>query len=335
MNRWERKTAQWWLLPGAITVLLSLAGLGAVVLADQDWAWRVVDRSVRAAREVRYEGSRDVVLFRNSQKVAGFRQRLARDVGGRERVTVLEPPDQRGRTEVCDGQTRWEYYPRARKVIISSMPARPPLKPGGKPPGPRASGRLNAAYLGDAQVAGRLVHIIELTNPAGRPACKLWIDHQKFVQLKVQRFDPSGNVTYSAYFTRISYDPQFPPGLFSFTIPPDTTIVRVPAALPRMMLEQAEQQAGFKAKLPPYLPPGFVLEHDRAAVARMKRQAVLWLSFSNGVDRFSLFQGPRRLPMNPGHSKLGECWMMGAFRFVLGGSLPPEEVQKIKDSLQK
>jgi len=318
-----------------ITVLICLAWMVPVAMADEGWAWRVVQRSMRAGHEVSHEGYRDVVVFRQEQKVGGFRQKISRGQGGRQRIVVVEPPDQRGRTEICDGQTRWEYYPSVHKVIISNVSDEHQAGPAeilGEH-GPPA--RLHANYIGDGRVAGRLAHIVELTSLAGRPVCKLWIDNEKFVQLKVQRFSPSGKVTYSAYFTTITYQPKFPPDLFTFIPPKDTHIIRVPPALPRMNLKQAQHQAGFSAQLPSYLPDGYQLERSRVAVARMRGQLVLWLPFSNGVHRFSLFQGRRGLDIHKGPHRLGECWVAGPFSFALVGSLPAEEVQKIKKSMQR
>ncbi len=317
--------------------LVVVAGLASLAWADGDWAWRVVRRSMEAAREVPHEGFRDVVVFRDGQKVAGFRQKVSRDRTGRTRVVVLEPPDRKGRLEVCDGKTRWEYYPQANKVIIGHV--RPPRRWGPEPgadnrPGPQRP-PLNAKYLGDGHIASRTAHIIELTNRAGQPVRKLWVDGEKFVQLKVQRFDLRGNIAYSAYFTTINYSPQFAPHMFSFSPPPDCKIVRLPEELPRIALAEAERQAGFAAKLPPYLPVGFELERSRVAVPRIKKHLVLWLPFSNGVDRFSLFQGPRALKVHPRHGKRSESWLVGDYCFVLTGSLPPEEVRKIKASMQK
>jgi len=323
------------LVATSITGLICLAWMMPRAGADEGWAWRVVRRSVQAGHDVPHQGYRDVVIFRGGHKVAGFRQKVLRGRGGRQRVVVVEPPTQRGRTEVCDGQTRWEYYPRAHKVIISKVLGGHQLSSAEmlSTPGPPDS--LHANYQGDGQVAGRLAHIVELNTPAGQPVCKLWIDREKFVQLKVQRFSPRGEIGYSAYFTTITYDPELSPDLFTFTAPKNTHVINVPPALPRMDLEQAQHQAGFPAKLPQYLPDGYQLERSRVAVARMRGRSVLWLSFSNGVERFSLFQGRQGLGMHEGRQRLGECWVAGPFCFVLVGSLPAEEIEKIKESMQR
>ena len=318
---------------GPMIGLIAAVTLAVAAQADEDWAWRVVERSVEAVQQEAHEGYRDVVLFRNGEKVAGFHQKVSRDRGRRERVVVVQPPNHRGRLEVCDGTTRWEYYPRANQVIISKVRTRRPLEAEEVQPHSGARARLHAKYLGDGQIANRDAHIIELASHAGRPVSKLWVDREKFVQLKVQRFCPRGSITQSAYFTRITYDPQFPPGLFSFTPPAGCKIVRVPPELPRMVLAEAERRVGFKAKVPAYLPQGFVLERDSVAVPRMRKHLVLWLPFSNGIDRFSLFQGPRALAIGQGQKKRGECWTAGEFYFVLMGSLPVEEVRKIKVSM--
>jgi len=318
------------LLITGIIGLLCLAGTTPWGRADESWAWRVVQRSVQAGHEVPHQGYRNVVVFRQGQKVAGFIQKVWQGSGGRQRVVIVEPAEQRGRIEVCDGRSRWEYYPRVRKVIVSDAAGehRPNFAEMLAASG--TSTRLRAIYLGDEHVAGRLAHIIQLT-----PVSKLWIDGEKFVQLKVQRFCPHGEITYSAYFTTITYQPTFSPDLFTFTPPEGTRIIRVPPALPRMDLKQAEHQAGFSAKLPQYLPEGYQLEYNRVAVVRIRGQHVLWLPFSNGVDRFSLFQGPRGLDMRTGRQRLGEYWVAGPFSFALVGSLPEDEVQKIKKSIRK
>jgi len=323
------------LLVAGITALICLAWMMPRAGADGSWAWRVVQRSVQAGHDVPHEGYRDVVIFRGGHKIAGFVQKVSRGRGGRQRVVVVEPPGQRGRTEICDGQTRWEYYPRVHKVIISNVSGGDRLNPAEMPAMPGLPASLRANYIGDGQVAGRLAHIVELTTPAGRIVGKLWIDGEKFVQLKVQRFCPHGEITYSAYFTTIDYNPKFAPNLFTFTPPEDARIIRVPPALPRMDIKQAERQAGFSAKVPKYIPEGYQLERSRMAVARMGGQPVLWLSFSNGVERFSLFQSRQGLGMHEGRQRLGEYWVAGPFCFALVGSLPAEEVQKIKKSMQR
>ena len=335
MKRMAHKTPPQILLIVGITGLICLAGMMPRAGADEGWAWRVVRRSLDASHDVPYQGYRDVVVFRQGHKVAGFRQKVWQDREGRRRVAIIEPLDQRGRLEVCDGQTRWEYYPRTRKVIISNVLCGDQPGPAEMLPKPGPPARLRANYLGDGRIAGRLTHIVELTTLASRPVRKLWVDREKFVQLKVQRFIPSGEIIYSAYFTTITYDPKFSPDLFSFTPPQSCRIIDVLPPLPRMDLEQAQLQAGFSAKLPQYVPDGYELERNRVAVARREEQPVLWLSFSNGVERFSLFQSRQWLGMDSGRQRPGECWIAGSFCFVLVGSLPAEEVQKIKKSMQK
>ncbi len=335
MKRVAHKTAPHRLSVAGIIGLICLAWMVSVAEADEGWAWRVVQRSVQAGHEVPHQGYRDVVTFRQGHKVTGFRQKIWQGGEGRRRVVIIEPPDQRGRIEVCDGQTRWEYYPRTHKVIISNVLGGDQPGPAEMLPRPGPSARLHANYLGDGRIAGRLAHIVELTTLAGRPVYKLWVDREKFVRLKVQRFSPSGEITYSAYFSTITYDPEFSPDLFSFTIPKNCHTIDVPLALPRMDLEQAQLQAGFPAILPQYVPDGYELERNRVAVARREEQPVLWLSFSNGVERFSLFQGRKWLGMVAGKQRPAKCWVAGSFCFVLVGSLPAEEVQKIKKSMQR
>ncbi len=145
--------------------LLCLAGMTPRARADGNWAWRVVQRSVQVGHDVPHQGYRNVVVFRQGQKVAGFIQKVSHGRGGQQRVVIVEPADQRGRTEICDGETRWEYYPQVRKVIVShaSGQHRPGFAEMLATPGP--SSQLSASYIGDEHVAGRLAHIISRRFP--------------------------------------------------------------------------------------------------------------------------------------------------------------------------
>ncbi len=303
------------------------------VYAGPEWAWRVLDKSLQAEGTVAYEGLRDIIIFRQGRKVAGYQQKVYRASDNRERIVVVHPPQQRGRLVVSNGHQRWEYYPTTKQVITSTLP------PLGKLHQTRltslhASRRhLHAEYLGEGTVAEQTAYIIRITGRDKRPLRQLWIDKDTFVQLKIQRFDSRGQIAYSAYFQTIKYQPTFSPELFTFKPRPNCQISRVPPPLHRIPLQAAQKQAGFRAILPRHVPPGYQLEQDSVAVTRHKNQFILWLPFSNGLDTFSIFQAPRCLqpPRVVGHS--GHWWVQGKYCFALVGSLPEEEIQKIKASM--
>ncbi len=300
--------------------------------AGEDWAWKVVQRSVQAEGTVAYEGMRDIVIFRDGKKVAGYQQKVQQAPGNRERITVLYPPQQQGRVEVCDGHQRWEYYPTTQRLIISRVPPVPALHQRQLAALRATQQHLQAEYQGEEKVAGRTAYKIWITGSDGRPLRRLWIDKHTFVKLKIHRFDPRGQLIYSAYFTKIDYHPNFSADLFTFRPPPKARTQHVPPPLNRVRLEIAEKQAGFRAIVPGYVPSGYRLERDAVAVSRHDGHFMLWLPFSNGLDTFSLFQAPRRLrPPQP--CQAGHVWTQGKYCFALIGPLSEEEIVKIKASM--
>ena len=301
--------------------------------AAREWAWKVLERSLQAEGTVAYEAFREIVRFRRGHKVAGYQQKVYRAPGNQERIVVVHPPQQRGRLVISDGRRRWEYYPTTKRLITSSLPVLGKLHPA-RLGALRASQRhLRAEYLGEGTIAGQVAYIVRVTDSDGRSLRQLWIDKHTFVQLKRQRFSPTGQIVYSAYFTKINYQPTFAPGLFTFKPPANCQVSRVPPPLDRMPLKAAQKQAGFDAILPGHIPQGYQLERDSVAVTRHKGRFILWLPFSNGLDTFSIFQAPRSLqpPRALGHG--GHWWVQGKYCFALVGSLPDEEIQKIKASM--
>lgn len=297
----------------------------ATVWAAKDWAWQVLERSLQAEGTVAYEGLREIVIFHNGRKVAGYQQKVQRAPDNCERIVVLHPPQQHGRLVVCDGRTRWEYNPASNRVIVSSVQSRIASL--------RASQqRLAAKYLGEGKVAGQAAYIIRISDSQGRPLRQLWIDKRTFVRLKTQRFAPSGQVAQSAYFTKINYQPTLARGLFLFEPPVGCHVSRVPPLMRRVSLEVAQKQAGFRAILPSYVPRGYSLERNSVAVTRHKDNFILWLPFSNGLDTFSIFQAPRCLKPPSGTAR-GQTWVRGKFCFTLVGPLSEEEIEKIRASM--
>jgi len=77
------------------------------------------------------------------------------------------------------------------------------------------------------------------------------------------------------------------------------------------------------------------LERDSVAVTRHQGHFMLWLPFSNGLDTFSMFQGPRRLQPPPKVAGASQWWLADKYCFALVGPLPPEEIQKIRASMHR
>ena len=330
-----RYLAAVWALSAGLGLAALLCYPSATAWAAKGWAWQVLERSIQAGGTVAYEGLRDIVVFRNGQKVAGYQQKVYRAPGNRERVVIVHPPKQRGRLEASDGRTRWEYYPADNRVVVSSVSPLSDLQQS-RLGALRASRRqLRAEYLGDSMVAGRGAYIIRINDQRGRPLRQLWIDEQTFVRLKKQRFGPGDQVADSTYFTTIDYRATFATDLFTFKPPANCRLSRVPPPMRRWPLKRAQKEAGFRAILPRHIPGGYRFDRNSVAVTRHKDDYILWLLFSNGLDTFSIFQAPRCLQPAPGACAQGQSWVHGDFCFALVGPLSKEEIQKIKASMGK
>ncbi|MFP3904103.1 MAG: hypothetical protein ACLFWB_07660, partial [Armatimonadota bacterium] len=104
----------------------------------------------------------------------------------------------------------------------------------------------------------------------------------------------------------------------------------------RVPLQAAEKAAGFNAVIPANLPDGYVFERDSVAVTRYMDQKTLWLTFTNGLDTFSLFETPcdgQELRQKKTKHTIHQ-WHAGGLCFTLIGPLSHRQVQKIMNSTQ-
>ena len=232
-----------------------------------------------------------------------------------------------------NGQKMWEYFPARSKVIVRDM-ADPKHELAEKLAALRRSAvNMNLHYEGATTVADRSVYVVQILDPRGQLLKRVWADVARGVELAAERYDARGNITFSSYFTQISFSPSFPAGAFDFQPPAGVTVEQAPSARKRMTMSAAEQVAGFAGVVPSYLPPGYSFDSDAVSVTQRQGRTVLWLTFSNGVDTFSLFESgiPADLPRQKARRVV--VWTKGPYLFALVGKLPDDEVNRVKAGL--
>lgn len=317
-----------------LVMLTGLATITVAVAQTNPQALDILKRTIMAEGSVNFSGVRSVVVFESGVKIHGYQQQVYEKAPGKLRMTVIAPEAQRGRLCVSDGRIFWEYLPGKYRVTRREVPPLEHARARRLADLERLTARMRVEYLGTETIAGRTTHVVKVIAGSGSPLKKIWADAAHYVPLKMQRFDPEGRVKLSMYYTSINFQPQYTAGMFDFK-PPADCVVRAGGNLPeRITLGEAEARAGFKAALPRYLPAGYNFQNNRVAVIPLKGQKVLWMTFSNGADTFSIFQRRHGVALAPRQSGRSMDWAAGKFSFTLVGQLGCEEMRKVRESVK-
>lgn len=328
-----RKTAVKTIICAAAAVLILSAPSGQQgAVAEQDCI-AILKRAINQNADVDLAGVQKVLHF-GLAKTRYEKWLLRRAHGGKLRTEILAPPQRKGVLVVNDGRIRYEYFPRLRLVRYHPV----------APPAVTRRRRLNALsllqrnfriiYAGKERIMDRWAHVVVVKRPNGRIARRVYVDTQKFVELKIDEFAPSGRPISSRFFVDITFSPVFGPSDFVWVHPSGVRKQLTLYLGEGMTLAEAQARVGYKPRLPTVLPPGFQFLADDVTVPEVEGQKVLWLRFSNGLDTFSLFErlaGPgiaRRLPAGT------VTWNANGMNFTLVGSLTPEEFRRIKASIK-
>jgi len=315
-----------------IAILALLAG-GAGVAEVSGQALEILQRSIMAEGSVNFSGMRTVVVFEDGTKVQGYQQTVYEKAPGKLRMVVVAPEDQRGRLVVSNGEVQWQYLPDKERAVRRRLPSLEETRARRLADLQKLARDMSIQYLGVEEIAGRQAHVVCVCSDGGAPLKKHWIDTEQLVTLKTHRFDTQGRVKLSMYYTAINFQPSYADGMFDFT-PPEGCSVREASDLPeRLPLEEAEARAEFDAVLPSYLPRGYGFQSDRVSVIPMRGKMVLWLTFSNGADTFSIFQRRRGLQLRPREQGRFMDWTAGQYAFTLVGQLSCAEMLKIRESI--
>jgi len=246
-------------------------------------------------------------------------------VARRKGVTRIDYPDdspQRGQIVVESAKERKHYFPDRKEIFIA--------------PGREEFGFLQMPGFEAAQerevdggdVAGRATRLLEMVA-GGQVVQRLWIDSEKFVVLKREMFSPRGDKVGSYAFTTIDFNANLRSVDFSLRIPGDKVVT------PYTMRERLATKGGF-ANIGFGPRDGPRLEFVR--VQRIRDEDVLVQSYTDGKNRFSLFQlsgsiDPQRLTRFSGPRAKILRWQRDGRTFVLLGDLSKERLDALARKL--
>jgi len=289
-------------------------------------------QAIKADGNVRYEARVEIVSREGGVTGGTVVQRILKDSANRHRTEVIAPPQLVGRLIISDGETEWEFHPRTRLVHQRKMRPLSEVQRLKLEQLDLVSDSLRLTYQGIATVAGRPCDVVSIRPQGDKVTRKqVWIDQKTHIELRWERYDPSGRLTTRWTVTSIDFSPPTPPGAFTFTPPKGVKVWKIPAA-ERMSLAEAEKRIGFKAVLPSYIPPGYAFHRSDVGITVRGGRSALWLRYLNGVDSFSIFQS-QRLKARPGPMPGATYWEAGGYSFLLVGRLSSRERQKIADSV--
>ena len=319
------------------------------IQAPQDaYALSLLKRMLRPM--VDYSGEQVTELV--GQEIAPTRTLIKGDTKGRVRRDFLEPEEWRGDILLTGpGQYRF-YHSRTNEMEFALWPVTE--NENDSRILQALSKRLLAVdYRGEETVAGRKAAIILLSgqpsSDAGRSQIKYWVDTETGIQLQNERTNPNGQVSRS-YLTKITF------GLTADVRPKDfePDVLRSAKVLPVFPnpqfrdLQEAGNRLPFLPLQPATLPPGFQLNGVWVfgpPLPKNPRQASILLRYSNDLSSFTLYQHPvgaKAQPPKPnGRRRFQQNiqrWRVlnpqyGEIEVVYIGSLPPEQVQALYDSL--
>ncbi|MBV9866815.1 MAG: hypothetical protein JO316_15780 [Abitibacteriaceae bacterium] len=298
-------------------LLLATATLGLnlyMAQAQTPNGTQLLQAMAQAERTVQYSGTSTV-------KRQGSRPITMRvwHSGIKRRLEFLEPPIRRGDLLVDNGEEVWSYH-RSENTATRM----------------RATALRGADAYGTGQIAGFDARVLDKENVAGRAAwivavsrhgqahvaSKFWIDAATKARLRMEHYNSAGALVVTAGLQTVKLG-AIPATQFAWSPPPGAKVTQTSGTLYND-LAQAHQAASW-IQYPRSLPAGYAFE---SAVVDPKGEA--WLRYSNGLNRFSIFQ--QRVAENKitdlRQVSGGWYWQRGGSRFLAVG-VPAADATKV------
>lgn len=236
--------------------------------------------------------------------------------GAKRRLEYTAPPVRRGDVVVDDGTSVWTYH-RAENSAVQTH-----SRPDRSGDWARLGQTYTAKLVGQERQAGRPAWMVAVyAKNDGHLARKYWIDQATKARLRAEWYSSSGQLG------RVALDSvQFgavDPSRFVWRAPAGAS-VQASSGVIYSSLNQARRAAAW-LQYPHYLPSGYGFE---SAVVESNN---IWLRYTNGLNRFSIFQ--QRAPGEP-DAGLRQVrggawyWRRAGSRFLLVG-LSDGEASKI------
>ena len=185
-----------------------------------------------------------------------------------------------------------------------------------------------------------------------RPTKRLYLAHDTGVILRIEDFDPDGNLRFMSVYTQISFEEDtIQQKLAEWRRDEKFPIEKRRRRSQSITLDEAKTVLEDRLIEPTYLPPGFQLLETRYF---KHRSETIYLRYTDGMLTFTVFeskrkQGSSRSGARRGvehlqiqgtearHEKRGPThilqWYISDLNFTVMGELPQDELIKVAESL--
>ena len=334
-----------------LAVLVLAAGLLGPLLppgwsasAPPDPALSWLRTGATAPRRVSYAGTKAITLW--GGRVEASQVRIYHEAPNATRLEYLAAGAQPRRIVIINGRQAIEYIPAQNRLVARSAPAADEERLT-QALLPHIRDNYNVGIDPADQVAGRRALVLDVKSKLpGRPSLRLWVDAEKGLILRFERYGPDGTLQESSAFLKVQFDPVFPPGLFTPPAPPGAHVERQPNSN-NMSLAEIAQRVGFSPQMPAYLPQGF--QQTRSRVVQIHGQPAAVFAYSDGVSTLALFEsrGPQGPPPRGRQVRIGSVmgtvapqragtlvhWNIGGISYTLVGELPRDDLVRIAASV--
>ncbi len=275
--------------------------------------------------------------------------RIYHEAAGRTRLEYAAAGNQPRRIVIITGGRVQEYIP-ALNQVTERFTARADESQLARTVLPQILSNYSVTFGPDDQVAGRPTRVIEVQSKfPGRQSLKIWVDRQRRLILRLERYRADGMLQQATAFLNVQFDPVFPADLFTLPAPPGAEVRRQPARTSTTMsIEEVARQVGFTPQTPAYLPSGFQLTRSR--VVRVGEEPTAAFVYSDGVSTLTLFESRGARGWSPPRGQLVRIgtvagtvatrgvvtllhWNIGAISYTLVGELSQDDLVRIGASI--
>jgi len=241
-----------------------------------------------------------------------------------------------GEQIVDDGTTFWHYIPSRNTLETGPSRIRRQHNRVRQLINQIQQGTLGVSISGEANIAGNACTIVDVRPVSGfGPWRRLWIDHDTYLQLKVEEYRTDGSLLSESEFTQISIVNDIQQATFGAPVTPPN-VIRKTAALPHSgSLKEAQKKISFPIRQPAYLPAGYTFQS--AEVSRFRSSQMVILRYVNGLNTISVFQ----IPADAGEAAQGPneprpdvaVATVAGMKIVVIGTVGTDELQHVLSSI--
>ncbi len=296
-----------------------------------------------APQRVSYEGTKSITVW--GGQVQASQVHIYHAAPDMTRLEYLPAGNQPKRIVIIKGRILMEYNP-ARNQIIERPAPQADEERLTRDVLPRILSSYNVSFGGMEAVAGRAARVINVEGKvAGRPSLRIWVDRERRLILRFERYKPDGTLQETSAFLSIQYDPTFAHDLFTLPAPQGTHVQQ--QGRPRSLsLDEIARRVGFTPQLPSHVPSGFQL--TRSVVREIQGQPAAVFVYSDGVSTLTLFESRglkapprgRAVRIGPAEGVItvrGTAtvlhWNGRGISYTLVGDLPQDELVQVASSV--